>query len=102
MTARRHQLRAAAWSYARVFAAGVLVAFLASGQRPSEVTLADAWLLLDAGIGALLLTAANALRTGERRFGRGADVVDLAGDGSGTALEPLPATAHPAGATPLT
>lgn len=66
------QLRDAAASYARVFAAAVLVAFLSSGKSASALELADLRLLVDAGIGALALTLANALRPGESRFGVGA------------------------------
>lgn len=66
------QLRAAAASYGRVFLGAVLVAFLASGESASTLSLDDLRLLLDAGIGAMAVTGANALRRGETRFGRGA------------------------------
>jgi hypothetical protein len=65
-------LRAALASAGRVFLGGVIVAFLAHGEPASQLDLADLRLLLDAGVGALAVTAANALRRGESRFGRGA------------------------------
>lgn len=67
------QIKSAAASCARVFAGAVLVAFLASGEGVSTLSLDDLRLLLDAGVGALAVTAANALRPGETRFGRGAE-----------------------------
>jgi hypothetical protein len=67
------QILNAAASYGRVFAGAVVVAFLASGEGLSTLSLDDLRLLLDAGVGALAVTAANALRPGESRFGRGVD-----------------------------
>ena len=66
------QYKSAAASCARVFAGAVLVAFLASGEGVSTLSLDDLRLLFDAGAGALAVTGANALRRGETRFGRGA------------------------------
>lgn len=68
------QLRAAAASYARVFAAAVVAAFLASGEGLSTLSVDDLRLLADAGFAALALTAVNALRRGEERFGVGAEL----------------------------
>jgi hypothetical protein len=70
--ALRAQLRAAALSASRVFAAAAIAAWLATGQSVSELDVADLHLVLDAGAGAVLVTAGNALRRGETRFGRGA------------------------------
>lgn len=67
------QYKSAAASCARVFAGAVLVAFLAAGEGISTLSLDDLRLLLDAGVGALAVTAVNALRPGETRFGRGAE-----------------------------
>lgn len=67
------RLRAAAASYGRVFAAASLAAFLSSGQGVSELDVEDVTLLVDAGVAAVVLTLANALRRGETRFGVGAD-----------------------------
>lgn len=75
MSTSNQHLRAALASYARVFAGAVLVAFLASGEGVSTLGLDDLRLFLDAGVGALAVTAGNALRTGETRFGRGASEV---------------------------
>jgi hypothetical protein len=72
--ARRTQLRAAATSAGRVFLGGVVVAFLSSGESVSALDVDDLVLLLDAGAGALVVTVGNALRAGETRFGRGAEL----------------------------
>ncbi len=69
----REQLLAALASYARVFAGAVLAAFLASGAQITALSTNDLRLLLDAGVAALAVTAANALRPGETRYGLGAE-----------------------------
>jgi hypothetical protein len=72
--ARKAQLAAAATSAGRVFLGGVVVAFLANGESASQLDVEDLVLLLDAGAGAVIVTVGNALRSGETRFGRGADL----------------------------
>lgn len=74
LTSTKVQLCNAAQSCGRVFAAAVLAVFLASGKAPSDLRVDDLVALLDAGLAAVALTGANALRTGERGFGRGADL----------------------------
>lgn len=69
----KEQLIAAALSTGRVFLAASLGAYLTLGKAPDDLGLTDLKGFLYAGVAAVLLTAANWLRKGETRFGRGAD-----------------------------
>lgn len=77
--------RALLTSFGRVFAAALLTAYLQLGKAPLDLGLDDAEALLNAGIGALILTAINYFRTGETRFGRGSRDVGMGGEDT---LEP--------------
>lgn len=57
-------------SFGRVFAAAALAAYLNVGKAPLDLRLDDLKGLVNAGIGAALLTLVNYLRSGETRFGR--------------------------------
>lgn len=67
-------------SFARVFAAAALAAFLELGKQPLDLRLDDAKSLVNAGIAALILTLINYLRPGETRFGRGSEDIGMGGE----------------------
>lgn len=63
-------------SYLRVFAAALIAAYLQLGVAPLDLALGDLKTLGNAGIAAALLTAFNALRSGETRFGLNKEPVE--------------------------
>lgn len=67
-------------SYGRVFLAAALAAFLTLGKGPTALGVSDLLVLVDAGIAALVITALNALRKGETRFGRGSADLGMGGE----------------------
>lgn len=66
-------------SFGRVFAAASICAYLNLGKQPLDLQFEDAKVLINAGIGAGLLTLANYLRTGETRFGRASENMGMGG-----------------------
>jgi hypothetical protein len=67
-------------SFWRVFAAAALAAYLEIGKSPLNLNLDDASALANAGIAAIILTLVNYLRSGETRFGRGAEDIGMGGE----------------------
>lgn len=66
------QLKAYLISLARLFAAAVIAAYLALGTQPLDLGSQDWKALLNAGIGALVVSLANALNPKDERYGIGA------------------------------
>lgn len=64
-------MKAAAWSYGKVFAATVLALFLVDGADVFSVDSSDLRAWLAAGIAAVLPVAISALDPKDSRFGRG-------------------------------
>ena len=67
------QVKRAAWSYARVFAAAVLALFLADGADLFAVGLGDLRTWLAAGVAAVLPVAIRALNPADPAYGRGSE-----------------------------
>mgnify|MGYP000169633161 CR=1 FL=1 len=67
------QVKRAAWSYARVFAATILALFLADGADLFAVGLGDLRTWLAAGIASVLPVAIRALNPEDPSYGRGSE-----------------------------
>ena len=65
------QIKAAAWSYVKVFVATVLALFLADGADVFAVDATDLRTWLAAGIASILPIVISALDVRDHRFGRG-------------------------------
>ena len=73
MVQQKSQLAEAVGSFVRAFASSFGAAILATWQAtPDQDVMSWGWTGTAAFVAAVLLTAANALRTGDTRFGRGA------------------------------
>ena len=70
------QIRAAAWSYVKVFLATVLALFLADGADVFAVDATDLRTWLAAGVASILPVVISALDVRDHRFGRGFEGVD--------------------------
>lgn len=70
------QIKAAAWSYVKVFAATVLALFLADGADVFAVDVNDLRAWLAAGIAAILPVMISALDPRDHRFGVGFEGAD--------------------------
>lgn len=67
-------------SFLRVLGATTLAAYLELGKAPLDLRLDDLTAIVNATIAALILTAVNYLRSGETRFGRGAEDMGMGGE----------------------
>lgn len=65
------QIKAAAWSYVKVFLATVLALFLADGADVFAVDASDLRTWLAAGVASILPIVISALDVRDHRFGRG-------------------------------
>jgi hypothetical protein len=70
------QIKAAAWSYAKVFLAVVLGLFLADGADLFAVDVQDLRTWLAAGVASVLPLIISALDVRDHRFGRGFEGAD--------------------------
>jgi hypothetical protein len=66
------QVKAYLISYLRLFAAAAIAAYLVLGTAPLDLQWEDAKALLNAGIGALIVSIGNALNPADNRYGIGA------------------------------
>lgn len=67
-------------SFGRTLLACLLAAYLELGKKPLDLNAEDFSALANATIAALILLAVNYLRSGETRFGRGAQDVGMGGE----------------------
>jgi hypothetical protein len=66
------QVKAYLISYARLFIAAVIAAYLVLGTAPLDLQWEDAKALLNAGVAALIVSIGNALNPADNRYGIGA------------------------------
>jgi hypothetical protein len=66
------QIKAFLISYARLFLAAAITAYLIIGKQPLELGSADWRVIANAAIGALIIAAGNALNPKDGRYGVGA------------------------------
>lgn len=73
-------MKAALFSFLRVFGAAAGAVYLTIGKAPLDLTASDYRDLANAGLAALALTLINYFRSGETRFGKSSEDAGMGGE----------------------